>query len=65
MKYEITLELTGHYITKIEADSVEEAINKANSTILYNLPPNELLDAIEETQAILAHDEDGEEVWYY
>ncbi len=65
MKYEMTMEITGHYIKKIEANSVEEAIDKANSMSLHELPYNELISAIEETQAILAHDEDGEEVWYY
>jgi len=65
MKYNITMELIGHYDKTVEADTVEEAVDKANSMSLHELPYNELIDAIEEINGILAYDEDGEEVWDY
>ena len=65
MKYEITLELTGHFIKEIDAGSVEDALAKAYDISVHDLPYADLMSAIEETQVILAHDEDGEEVWSY
>ena len=59
------MELIGHYDKTVEADTVEEAVDKANSMSLHELPYNELIDAIEEINGILAYDEDGEEVWDY
>ena len=66
MKYNITLELTGHIDTEIEAESVEEALETAYNTIdVHALPYADLMSAIEETQVILVHDEEGEKVWNY
>tara|TARA_R100000315_G_scaffold52246_1_gene25971 strand:- start:243 stop:443 length:201 start_codon:yes stop_codon:yes gene_type:complete len=66
MKYNITLELTGHIDTEIEAESVEEALETAYNTIdVHELPYADVMSAIEETQVILVHDEDGEKVWNY